>query len=243
MDTRLRLAQQPDLLALLDAARPKVHGLMLACRVPLEDANDVLHDSVVALLAHRHGLRGVANPEAWLVGTVRNTILQYWRRRARRSQFLARWSHASPASEPAPQERQDAARDLATLTAHLSVRDVQVLWLRFGLGQKPREIAKILGCQPDTVRKITRRALERVRRQLAAVGHPRGLRCAAPDAGPGDPVALTPARTKLSISDDDRTALLRAIQGATDRSREGRRDEPPRDPRRGPTPFPKARRR
>src|ERR1700680_243306 len=111
MHTPLRLAHQPDLLALLDAAHPKLLGLLLASRVPLEDVDDVLHDSVVALLAQRHAMRGVGNPEAWLVGTLRNTINQYWRRRARQNRFLARWSQASPASEPAPQERQDAARD------------------------------------------------------------------------------------------------------------------------------------
>ena len=243
MDTPARLLRQPDLLALFNAARPKLRGLLLACRVPLEDADDVLHDCWVALLAQPLGMREVGNPEAWLVGTMRNTILQYWRRRRRQNRFLARWSQATPASEPAPQESEDAARDVATLTAHLSVRDVQVLWRRFGLGQKPREIAKILGCQPDYVRKITRRALERVRRQLAAAGYPRGLRCGTPRAGALHPVALAPARTKPSPSGDDRSALLRAIQGATDRSPEPHRDETSRHLLGRLTPRPNARRR
>jgi RNA polymerase sigma-70 factor (ECF subfamily) len=243
MHTPARLPRQPDLLALFNAARPKLHSLLLGCRVPLEDADDVLHDCWVALLAQPHGMREVGNPEAWLVGTMRNTILQYWRRRRRQDRFLARWSHAAPASEPAPQESEDAARDVATLTAHLSVRDVQVLWLRFGLGQKPREIAKILGCQPDYVRKITRRALERVRRQLAAAGYPRGLRCGAPAAGAVHPVVLAPAPTRPSPSGANRNAFPRPIQATTDRSREPHRDETSRQLLCCLTPLPKARRR
>ena len=235
MYTPSHLPRQPDLLALFNAARPKLHALLLGCRVPLEDADDVLHDCWVALLAQPHGMREVGNPEAWLVGTMRNTILQYWRRRGRQNRFLARWSDGAPASEPAPQESEDAARDVATLTAHLSVRDVQVLWLRFGLGQKPREIAKILGCRPDYVRKITRRALERVRRQLAAAGHPRGLRCGAPAAG-----VVPPAPTRPSPA--DRSVLLRPIQATADRPREPHRDETSRQLLGRLTPLPKARR-
>jgi len=242
MHKTARLPDQPDLLALFDAARPKLHGLLLGWRVPIEDAGDVLHDCWVALLAQSHAMHEVGNPEAWLVGTMRNTILQYWRRRGRQSRFLARWSHVAPASEPAPQESEDAARDVATLTAHLSVRDVQVLWLRFGLGQKPREIAKILGCQPDYVRKITRRALERVRRQLAAAGHPRGLRCAAPAADALHPVVLAPAATRPSPSGPDRNVLLRPVRATTDRSPEPHREET-RQVRGRLTPLPKARRR
>lgn len=236
-----RLAQEPDLLALLDATRPKLHSLLVSWRVPLEDADDVLHDSWLALLDQWHAIDTIANPEGWLLGTLRNTILQYWRRRGRRSRFLARWSQATPTSESAPQERLDAARDVAALTAHLPLRDVQVLWLRFGLGQKPREIAKTLDCQPDYVRKITRRALERVRRQLAATGHPRGLRCGAPQACIGHPVAVPPAATKRSAIAEDQTALLRPNQGGTDRSREPHRNETSPHLRGHLTPPPKAR--
>jgi RNA polymerase sigma factor (sigma-70 family) len=238
-----RLADTPDLLAFLDAARPKLHSLLVSWRVPLEDADDVLHDSLLALLDQWHAMDAVANPEAWLVGTLRNTILQYWRRRGRQSRFLARWSQATPTSEPAPQERQDAARDVAALTAHLSLRDVQVLWLRFGLGHKPREIAKILACQPDYVRKITRRALARVRRQLAAAGHPHALRCGAPAAAVAHPVVALPADTKRSSFGADRTALLRPVESATDRCREPHRDETSRHLLGRLTPPPKARRR
>ncbi|HEY6322829.1 MAG TPA: sigma-70 family RNA polymerase sigma factor [Thermoanaerobaculia bacterium] len=237
------LTRQPDLPAFLDAARPRLHGLLVSLRVPLEDADDVLQDSFLALLDPRHALDGIADPEAWLAGTLRNTIRQYWRRRQRRSRFLARWSRTAPTSEPAPQERQDAARDVAALTAHLPLRDVEVIWLRFGLGLKPREIAKTLGLKPDSVRKIGRRALERVRRQLAAAGHPRALCCAAPAARVSQPVAVAPAGAERGSLAADRTALPRPHAGAADASRVPHRHATCRHLRGRPTPPPKARRR
>jgi DNA-directed RNA polymerase specialized sigma24 family protein len=51
---------------------------------------------------------------------------------------------------------------------HLGERDRRILWLVLGQGLKPREAAPALGCQPDSVRKLTQRALCRARRGLAA---------------------------------------------------------------------------
>jgi len=139
-------------------------------KVPLADAEDVLHDALVALLRSweqsRHALEVIGNREAWLIGTLRNTIFQYWRARKRERRFLEQLSHELAASESAPQERQDSARDLEALTADLPERDFQILWVRYGLCLKPREAAELLGCRPDSVRKLCRRALERVRRRL-----------------------------------------------------------------------------
>jgi RNA polymerase sigma factor (sigma-70 family) len=162
-----------EILALLKVVRPKLCRLLASLDVPVEDSEDLLHDSLVALLDHWQEMGEVVNPEAWLLGTLRITILQYWRRRKRQRRLLLLLSRVLAASEPPPQERQDAARDVAALTADLSPRDCLILDTCHGLVLKPREAAEILGCQPDSVRKLSRRALAKVRRQLPAPLAPR----------------------------------------------------------------------
>ncbi|HEV3457421.1 MAG TPA: sigma-70 family RNA polymerase sigma factor [Thermoanaerobaculia bacterium] len=183
-----------EILDLLKAARPKLCRLLASLDVPVEDSEDLIHDSLVALLDHWQEIVGVVNPEAWLLGTLRITILQYWRRRKRQRRMLLLLSRVLAASEPPPQERQDAARDVAALTADLSPRDCLILGTCHGDVLKPREAAEILGCQPDSVRKLSRRALAKVRRQLPAPPAARSTRSTA--AGPHKPPATRPTRRR-----------------------------------------------
>ncbi|HEV3073597.1 MAG TPA: sigma-70 family RNA polymerase sigma factor [Thermoanaerobaculia bacterium] len=174
----------------LEAARPKLYSMLASYKVPPEDADDLLHDAILALL--KQGTDGVANPQAWLLGILRIKILDYRRWRARQSSLMQLLSRAIVASEPPPQLHLDAVHDLLALTAHLPARVVTILWLRFGLGRKPREVAQILRCRPDSVRKLTRRALELAQRNVAAAGHLQSLWRMAPAAGSRRPVAAPP---------------------------------------------------
>ena len=158
--------------AFLATVRPKLESLLAARKVPVEDAEDLVQDALLSLLEHGLG-GGIDNHEGWLLGTLRNKILEYRRRQARQLRLLELLSRAVAVSQPALQERQHALHDLLALTAHLPPRAVMVLWLRIGLGHKPREVALILRCRPGSVRKLTRRALKRVQRELAGAAPPR----------------------------------------------------------------------
>jgi RNA polymerase sigma factor (sigma-70 family) len=153
------------------AARPKLRRLLISWGVAPQDSDDLVQQSLLRLIARWNRMDEVVSRERWLLGTLRRTILKHWCRRLRSRRAEDRWARELAASEPAPQERQDAMRDLATLTGELSLRDRQLLWLRFGLELKPREAAARLGCRPDSVRKLSDRALERARRRVAAAGH------------------------------------------------------------------------
>jgi RNA polymerase sigma factor (sigma-70 family) len=159
--------EQLELQEFLERVRPKLRRLLVSWRVPLEDAEDLLQDSLVALHRRWHQMHAVASREAWLLGTLRLTILKYRRRRTQERQLKKAVSQQLAAAEAPAQERQDSARDVEALTAALPRRDRQVLWLRYGLELKPREAAAVLGCRPGSVRKLSQRALERVRRQLS----------------------------------------------------------------------------
>jgi len=185
-----------ELHQLLTAARPKLRRMLAYGKVPLADAEDVLHDALVALVMAWEQVGVIGNREAWLIGTLRITIFQYWRARKRERLFLEELSHELAASESAPQERQDSARDLEALTADLPERDFQILWVRYGLCLKPREAAELLGCRPDSVRKLCRRALERVRRRLPPPPAAAAARPAPASATPGKPAPVTPGPAK-----------------------------------------------
>lgn len=215
----------------LEAARPKLSSMLAACKVPPEDAEDLVHDALVTLL--QQGLGGIANPEAWLLGILRIKILQYWRRQTRQGRILLLLASAIVTSVPAPQGRQDAMRDVLALTAHLPPRALMVLWLRFGLGYKPREIAARLHCRPDSVRQLTRRALALARRDLTPGSHPHAPWREAPAAaslrrsaaasrhaaarGSTGPPAMTPTARQPNAR------RLREARGRSHRRRAARR--------------------
>jgi RNA polymerase sigma factor (sigma-70 family) len=155
---------------LIEAVRPKLRRLLESSGVRPEDSDDVLQQSFLALVQRWHRMDDVVSREAWMVGTLRRTISLHWRGRCRDRRLRRGLAQRAAASEAPAQERQDAARDVAALTGGLAKRDRQLLWLCFGLELKPREAAARLGCQPDSVRKLARRALGRARRRVGAAG-------------------------------------------------------------------------
>jgi RNA polymerase sigma factor (sigma-70 family) len=173
------------------AVRPKLKSTLASRGVPVADADDLVQDALITLLEHDR--RQLANPEAWLFGALKLTIRRYWRWRKRQQRLLELMVRALATSEPAPQENLDTVRDLLALTAHLSPRAVMALWLSYGLGCKPREIARILGCRPDYVAKLKRRALASVRRRIVAARPFAAAPAAAPELRPV--AAVAPAGT------------------------------------------------
>jgi RNA polymerase sigma factor (sigma-70 family) len=165
--TELPPPDSPELYDFLEAVRPKLRRMLLTSRVPAEDTEDLLHDALLALLHRWHEMDTVARREGWLLGTLRHTIFHYWRRRLLERRVQEKLSLELPLIDTAPQQLLDTAHDAAALTSKLSRRDLKVLWLRYGLELKDDEAAETLGCQPGSVRQLSRRALKRVRRQLA----------------------------------------------------------------------------
>jgi RNA polymerase sigma factor (sigma-70 family) len=161
-------AGSAELQGFLVANRPRLKRLLAAHRVPPEDAEDLLQDALLVLVLRWDHMDGIVSPEGWLLGTLRLTIRQYWRRRSRERRLLDGLAPSPAGSEAAPQERRDTARDVRSLCAALPWKARRILWLRYGEELAPRDTARALGCQPDSVRRLARRALERVRKQLAA---------------------------------------------------------------------------
>lgn len=154
---------------LLEEIQPRLRGVLATFRIPFADAEDLLQQSVLTFLMKRDEIR---DPGRWLIGTLRNRCLMYWRSHRRRlyeSVDAAILESVAQPEQPA-QERLDLAQDLNGVLHKLSPRCRSVLRLRYGLGCDPAETAERMGYRSSGIYKIVERCLASLTRRLIAVG-------------------------------------------------------------------------
>jgi len=153
----------------LERVRPRVRALFLRYRIPLQDTEDILQQALLALLYHRDSIR---DPEAWLVGTLRNKCLLYWRNHRRKLYDAVDATVLDLVAEPlAPdQEGADLRRDLTTAIEQLPERCRSILSLRYRHGYSPAEMSVFLGSSQGSISKMTNRCLAALTRRLVASG-------------------------------------------------------------------------
>jgi RNA polymerase sigma factor (sigma-70 family) len=153
----------------LHRVRPRLRTLFSRYRIPLEDTEDILQQALLALL---YQWQTVRDPEAWLLGTLRNRCLLYWRDRRRKLYEVVDSTvlDLMVGSEVPEQERADLARDLSTVIGRLPQRCQSLLMLRYRLGYEASEVAERLGYSPTSMSKVTTRCLATLMRQLTAAG-------------------------------------------------------------------------
>ncbi|MDY7095653.1 MAG: sigma-70 family RNA polymerase sigma factor [Acidobacteriota bacterium] len=72
--------EQDSLEALLDRARPRLGRVLARYNIPPDDAEDLLRDVFLTLIFQRDR---VSEPEVWVLRTLKQQCLAYWRRRRR----------------------------------------------------------------------------------------------------------------------------------------------------------------
>jgi RNA polymerase sigma factor (sigma-70 family) len=142
---------------LLRSVQPRLKPLFARFSIPLQDTEDLLQQALLALVYQRPTVR---DPEAWLVGTLRNKCLVYLRDRRRRLYEAVDAAVLELMAEPtAPdQETADRRRDLSVALEQLPDRCRSLLSLRYQ-GYAPPELAARLGYSQASLGKITRRCL------------------------------------------------------------------------------------
>ena len=143
-------------------------------RIPEQDAEDLLQQALLTYVRKRETVR---DPATWLVGTLRNRCLKYWRAR-RRSLYTAVDAAIleSVAADGAPNQAQvEIRRDLKGAMGRLRPRCRSILGLRYGLGCEPRETARRLGYKESSIYKLVERCLAALSNQLLQV--PRSDAC------------------------------------------------------------------
>lgn len=153
----------------LKRVEPRLKRLLARYRIPSEDAEDVLQQTLLALLYQWERVR---DPESWLLGTLKRHCLMYWRTRRRRIYSAVDAAILEWLSEPiAPsQEKADLICDLENLIGRLPSRCRSLLQLRFRFGYEPLEVARRLGYRASSIGKITTRCLAALSRELFASG-------------------------------------------------------------------------
>ena len=154
----------------LKRVRPRIRALFLRYRIPPQDTEDILQQALLALLYHRDSIR---DPEAWLVGTLRNKCLLYWRDHRRKLYDAMDAAVLELVAEPqAPdQEGADLRRDLKSAIEQLPERCRSLLALRYRQGYSSAELATFMGYSQGGISKMTNRCLAALTRRCAALAH------------------------------------------------------------------------
>jgi RNA polymerase sigma-70 factor (ECF subfamily) len=149
----------------LKQVRPRLKATFIRYRIPLQDTEDILQQALMALVYHREEIR---DPEAWLLGTVRNKCLLYWRERRRRLYESVDAAVLDAIAEPVgpAQESSHFQHDLAQALERLPERCRELLAMRYHQGYDPLELAERLGYSPASISKVTTRCLAALTRHL-----------------------------------------------------------------------------
>jgi RNA polymerase sigma factor (sigma-70 family) len=148
--------------------RPRLKTLFARYGIPPQDTEDILQQALLALVYQRQVIR---DPESWLLGTLRNKCLLYWREHRRKLYEVVDAAVLELLGEPMPpaQEIGDMRRDLANAIEQLPERCRSLLSLRYQ-GYEPTEIAELLDYSEGSISKVTNRCLAALTRRLLLGG-------------------------------------------------------------------------
>ena len=154
---------QSPLVPLLERLRPRLHRLLAVYRVPPEEAEDLLQETVLITLSRWQDLEDV---EGWILVTLRNLCVIHTRHRRRQRLCPMDPQLLEALSDPLapPQERAEVWWDFERLVPDLGEKERQLLTLRYGQGLTPEEVALELGYKPASIRKLLSRAVARLQR-------------------------------------------------------------------------------
>jgi RNA polymerase sigma factor (sigma-70 family) len=157
---------------ILRRLRPRLKQVLSRYRVPAHDAEDLVQEALVATIQKWNEIQ---DPEAWILVTLRNRCVVYWRKRRNSLYNAVDTVILELLTEPvaAPQERAELLWDLNDLMEDLPPRCRKLLRLRYGLGYDSSEVAEQMGYHPSSVRKVARRCMAALTYQMVARGFSR----------------------------------------------------------------------
>jgi RNA polymerase sigma factor (sigma-70 family) len=160
---------EPSLEEILARAEPRLKRVLSRYQIPAQDADDLLQETFLIMVSK---LGSIRNYDAWLVATLANRCIMYWRKH--RSKL---WDLVDSAIlellaevEAPPQESADLRYDLDSLLSNLPDRCRSLLRLRYGFGCSTAETAERMGYCKSSIRKVTRRCLAALTEQLLGAG-------------------------------------------------------------------------
>ena len=160
---------ESDLEGFLDDVRPRSLRVLGHFRIPEQDADDLVQQSLMVLLYKRPQVR---DPERWFLGVLRNHCRRYWQ--GRRQALYTAVDDAVLERLAAPvhpdQDRSDLRRDLNTALGGVPARCRRLLRLRYEQGYRPVEAARRLGYQASSAYKVLQRCVASLTTRLTSCG-------------------------------------------------------------------------
>jgi len=162
---------EPSLEEVLERMQPRLKRILFRYRIPAQDAEDILQETFLIMVAKWGSIR---NPDSWLLATLANRCVIYWRKYRSRLWDLVDTTilELLAESESPVQEQSDLRFDLDALLAALPERCRSILRLRYGLGCSTAEAAERTGYCKSSIRKVTRRCIAALTQQLLGYGFP-----------------------------------------------------------------------
>ena len=167
---------------LLRRLRPRLKQVLGRYRIPAHDAEDLVQEALISTIQKWDVIQ---DPEAWLLVTLRNRCVVYWRKKHTNLYNSVDAVILELLSEPesAPQEKAEVRWDLDNLIEGLPPRCRRLLRLRYRLGLDSGEVAIQMGYHPSSVRKVARRCMAALTERMFL----RGYTKRPIDAEPFDP--------------------------------------------------------
>jgi len=150
---------------LVEKVRPRLRKILSRYRIPPQDAEDLMQEAYLILVT-KWGT--VQNPEAWILATLANRCIIYWRKSRSRLWDLVDGVVLKLLADAGPpaQDGIDLRVDLEALIANLPERCRSLLRLRYQLGCTTTEAAEMTGYCRSSIRKVTRRCITALATQL-----------------------------------------------------------------------------
>lgn len=154
---------QSKLEQLLAETEGQVEYLFHRYRIPPQDAEDLLQDS---LLAYVMKASEVQSPAPWLLQTLKNQCVTFWRRRRRWLYEEIDSALLQDTGDNGVAAAQDWRCDLRRAISRLPERCRSILQLRYSLGFDTMEMAGQLGYREGSVRKAEMRCISALTREI-----------------------------------------------------------------------------
>ncbi len=148
---------------------PRLKRILARYNIPAQDAEDLLQTSLIATL---RSWKTLNDPEGWLIKTMVNQCLMYWRGRKRRPESALDRQDLDFVCPPVPSP-EDKIVDRWELEKHISTLPPicqRLLRLRYIYGFTLAEIAEMLGLKTTSIYGYSHRCLKMLSKNLPDPG-------------------------------------------------------------------------
>lgn len=143
-------------------------GRMFAVAVSIagrDNAEDVLHDSLIKIARFAGRYRQGTNPYAWIMKVVRNTALDFIKRKNARAEINFDTLFNLSSCDYSPEKRETAVM-LESAIKRLERDEQTAIYYIYYLDMTVREAAAAMKCGKSTVQRLVKRAEEKLKSLL-----------------------------------------------------------------------------